>query len=303
MLERCQLELNRPLSMPLSEQDVLCFVAYMQTRHVSEATIGMYLTSLRLAIISCGYACTTLRTPVVNQILKGVKNIRTDPRGLAEKKTRKAITVHHLRLLGHSICNDESLSIYTKGMVWAISLSAFWGSLRMGELLCPGTEVDVKSSCLFSDLEMGESSFKLWIRSPKIASPQGDVVEIFAVKDSPLDPVAAIRHFLALRAPQHGSGRDLPLFVGKDGKPFIKSHFNALLHKLLDPHVQDSRDSLSGHSFRSGLATLMEAAGMSEEDIKAWGRWKSQAYLRYCKEGRSKAVIWTMLHSVLPKVA
>ena len=34
MLERCQLELNRPLSMPLSEQDVLCFVAYMQTRHV-----------------------------------------------------------------------------------------------------------------------------------------------------------------------------------------------------------------------------------------------------------------------------
>ena len=37
--------------------------------------------------------------------------------------------------------------------------------------------------------------------------------------------------------------------------------------------MQDDKDSLSGHSFRSGLATLMEAAGVSQEDIKAWGRW------------------------------
>ena len=63
------------------------------------------------------------------------------------------------------------------------------------------------------------------------------------------------------------------MFVEEDGKPFTRQKFNKLLHQFLDHYVQDDKDSLSGHSFRSGLATLMETAGVSQEDIKAWGRW------------------------------
>ena len=135
MLERCQAEIQRPLSMPLSQQDVLVFVAYMQTRNVTEATINLYLSSLRLAMISSGYTCSTLRTPVVKQILKGVRNIKTDPRALAEKRSRRAMTTHHLLLLGHSI-SKSTIPSYMKSMIWAASLAAFWGSLRMGEILC-----------------------------------------------------------------------------------------------------------------------------------------------------------------------
>ena len=84
---------------------------------------------------------------------------------------------------------------------------------------------------------------------------------------------------------------------------------------MISQYVNDDKDSLTGHSFRSGLATLMEAAGMSfykgfvvrfpfgigmsKEDIKAWGRWSSEAYLRYCKEGRPKCQVWSMLHNIL----
>ena len=28
-------------------------------------------------------------------------------------------------------------------------------------------------------------------------------------------------------------------------------------------------------------------------------RWSSEAYLRYCKEGRPKIQIWSMLHNIL----
>ena len=55
------------------------------------------------------------------------------------------------------------------------------------------------------------------------------------------------------------------------------------------------RDSLSGHSFRSGLATLREAAGFMKSDIQAWGRWNSEAYKRYCKEKRPKRKIFAKL--------
>ena len=190
MLHRCQADLGRIMTMPLTDQDILCFVAYMQTRKVAEKTISGYLAGLRLATISLGYPCVTLLSPTVKQILKGIKNSRADPRISAQKKTRRAVTVPHLELLGHSI----GLSHYMKSLVWAVSLSSFWGAFRVGELLNSTTEVELKSSCLLSDLEIDSKTFKIWVRSPKVASPNGDVVEVYRVPSSALDPVAAMHN-------------------------------------------------------------------------------------------------------------
>ena len=63
--------------------------------------------------------------------------------------------------------------------------------------------------------------------------------------------------------------------------------------------MKDDRDSLTGHSFRAGLATLMEVAGFSEDEVKAWGRWSSEAFRRYCKEKRSKSHIFLKLYQHL----
>ena len=273
MLQKCQDDLGRQMSLPLSHQDVLCFVAYMRTRDVTNSTISSYLASIRLAMMSAGHECSNMRTPIVKQVLRGIRNIKADPRALAGKKSRRAMTTHHLRLLGHSLSTSQA-SPYIKAMVWAVSLGAFWGSLRVGEILCPlSSSFDEKSSCLLSDLQFTDSGMKIWIRSPKIFSPQGDVVEIFEVARSSLDPVLAMKYYHKLRQEKHGGRKEAPLFVGEDGRPFTRQKFNTLLHQFLDPYVQDDKDSLSGHSFRSGLATLMEAAGVSQEDIKAWGRW------------------------------
>ena len=284
MLHRCQADISRIMTMPLTEQDVLCFVAYMQTRGVSEKTISSYLAGLRLATISLGYPCVSLLTPIVKQVLRGIKNKRADPRAAAKRKVRRAVTVHHLRLLGHSI-GSSSMSPYMKNLVWAVSLTSFWGAFRVGELLSPKEEIDLKSSCLVSVI--------------KLNSPTGDVVEVFKIPDSALDPWSAMVTYLSCRRSRHGAALEEALFVDEDGKPFTRSRFNIILHKLLDPFVTDDRDSITGHSFRSGLATLMERSGMSPEAIKAWGRWSSTAYLLYCKEGRSKSEVWSKLHAML----
>ena len=95
------------------------------------------------------------------------------------------------------------------------------------------------------------------------------------------------------------SQKDLPFFMEEDGRFLTKQRFNRLLHDLLDQYLSDDRDSLTGHSFRSGLATLMEAAGFSEDSIKAWGRWSSEAFRRYCKEKQPKSHIFSQLYQHL----
>lgn len=299
MLARCQESLGRDMSLPLSDQDVLCFVAFMADREVLDSTISSYLSAIRFAMLSVGHECKNLRTPVVTQVLKGIKNLRRDPQVAVQKKTRRAMTVDHLKLLGHALARSN-WSDYTKSLVWAGSLVAFWGSARIGELMGPlARAFDPKSTLLGSDVGVGEDVVKLWVRSPKISSSMGDILEVFEIPDASLDPVRAVKYFISFRSKAHQEAKNLPFFIEEDGKFFTKQKFNRLLHVLMDPFLLDERDSLSGHSFRGGLATLMEAAGFRKSDIQAWGRWNSEAYKRYCKEKRSKRNIFAKLNNYL----
>ena len=296
MLAACQSSLNRRMSVPLLDQDVLCFVSFMANRGVQESTISAYLSGIRFALLSAGHECDNLRSPVVKQVLKGIHNLRRDPRVKAMKKTRRAMTTSHLKLLGHALATSK-LSEYTRSAIWAVALLAFWGALRIGEVLCPlAGAFDEQSSLLVSDVRISQKVTKLWIRSPKKCTPSGDIIEVFPVPDSSLDPIKAVLNFYEMRKHIHGDEAGVPFFIEEDGKCFTKKKFNKLLRTLLDPFILGDRDKLCGHSFRSGLATLMEAAGMSEEDIKAWGRWSSEAFRRYCKEGRPRNRIFAMLY-------
>ena len=299
MLAACQTTLKRSMELPLSDQDVLCFVSFMAKRGVLDSTISNYLSGIRMALLSTGHDCENLRTPVVKQVLRGIHNLRRDPQAKAQKRTRRAMTVAHLRLLGHAL-TTSNLSDYMKSAIWAVALLAFWGALRIGEILCPlAGAFDEQSSLLMSDVSISQKVTKLWIRSPKKCSPTGDIIEIFPVPDVTLDPIKAVVYFYEQRVKLHGSIGGTPFFIEEDGKCFTKRKFNKILVDLFKPFLTDNRDKLTGHSFRSGLATLMEAAGMSDEDIKAWGRWSSEAFRRYCKKGRPRNRIFAMLYQYL----
>ena len=284
------------MNLPLSNQDVLCFTAFMANRGVLDSTISGYLSAIRYAMLSVGYECENLRTPVVKQVLKGIRNLKRDPQLAAKKKTRRAMTIPHLKLLGHAI-KESNLSTYTKSAVWAGSMLAFWGSARIGELMGPyACSYDPKSSLLLSDVSFSNQALRMWIRSPKCGSPMGDIIEVFPVPIISLDPMSAIVFYLEQRNGKHGQDPNRPFFLEEDGKCMTKQKFNNLLHSLIDQFLTDDRDALTGHSFRSGLATLMEVAGFTKEDIKAWGRWSSDAFVRYCKEKRPKRNIFNRLY-------
>ena len=76
------------------------------------------------------------------------------------------------------------------------------------------------------------------------------------------------------------------MFLHEDGSIYSKLELNADLTFLLSnfPELDNPRDQFSGHSFRAGLSTILSVLGFSEEEIKGWGRWKSEAYIRYLKD-------------------
>ena len=214
MLALCQSTLGRTMELSMFDSDVLCFVAFMAQRNVLDTTISKYLSAIRYALLCAGHEYENLRSPVVKQVLKGIHNLRRDPLAQAPKKPRWAMTVFHLRLLGHALATSNML-VYLKSALWAVSLSAFWGPLRIGEVLGPlVTSFDSKSSLLLSNVGISEKGQKLWIRSPKKCTPSGDVIELFHVPDSGLDPVKAIDHFLEIRRKTHGCDGGRPVFFG-----------------------------------------------------------------------------------------
>ena len=78
----------------------------------------------------------------------------------------------------------------------------------------------------------------------------------------------------------------MPFFLHESGSIYSKVEFNKDLSELLAtyPELQTQRDKWTGHSFRSGISTVLSMLGFSEEDIKGWGRWASSAYISYIKD-------------------
>ena len=191
------------------------------------------------------------------------------------------------KLLGHSIASSNRPE-YEQSMLWSVALVAFWGSLRLSELLCEERFCfNEKYSLMTSDLFINKESIGIWLCSEKIASEYGNVVEIWSFDSRPdLDPVCALSSFLERRS-NIPSEETLPVFIWQDGSNLSKSQFNKILKELLSifpEFANSSRDFWAGHSFRSGLPTLLQGLGFHEEEIKGWGRWKSMAYQAYLKD-------------------
>lgn len=123
------------------------------------------------------------------------------------------------------------------------------------------------------------------LKSPKEAKSNklAIKVEVFETKDK-YCPVEAFRSYELGFGVLH---RKNAVFR-KDfsGDSFCQRFFNDKLKFFFKPYI--SYGSLSGHSFRSGLSSLLGEAGFSDDQIMAIGRWSSDAFLNYVKSGRLK---------------
>ena len=127
------------------------------------------------------------------------------------------------------------------------------------------------------DIIMGKSCITLCIRASKTDQRRDGSFVCIQIDPTDLNCYSAILDYLKYRPDIQG-----PLFCHFDHSPLTIYQFNAVLKKTVcATGLDDSR--YKSHSFRIGGASGMFNKGASVPEIKATGRWKSDAYKSYIR--------------------
>ena len=123
------------------------------------------------------------------------------------------------------------------------------------------------------------------LKSPMKAHGSSVRVELFA-NGTKSCPVKAYKKLLQFWC--HGKNWNIPLMTKKDGSLVSGREFYKLLTPLTSNNfIKPNGKRILSHSFRSGIPTLMARAGYQDDEIQRQGRWRSPAFLDYCKLGRA----------------
>lgn len=284
-----ELDLGRELPFPLSPADSTMLLMHLVSKGLCVGTVRSYMAGARRLAIASGVETPAPRSDLARSLLKGYENLKRDPKKAAMSSTHRPVSIHFLRLLGHAASTYWEGDSFDKLSFWVVCLTAFWGSLRIGEVLGQRTSIfSPGSDLLASDvLHMSKTSFAWWIRDPKVSKDFGDVIEIWSTPQFPdIDPFTSFGKFWRIRN-QKGFPMTSPLFMRSKGDILTSQHFNRCLQSLISHYALELELTINdwtGHSFRSGLPTLLQSLGFSEENIKAWGRWSSSVFQIYSKD-------------------
>lgn len=257
---------------PPSVEQLTNFVAYLSLENLSHKTAKLYLCAIAFQSKLSGGQDTTKHYIVVRAV-EGMRRVG----GVG--RARLPITLSLL----DSICTRIPAvcgSTYECVLFSAAYCLAFFGFFRVGELTVTKQEymhkvlaisdvwIDIKSGVLLLHLRYSKTD------------QNGKGVHLRIQKTgSNVCPVNNMFNYLAIRPKIQG-----PLFCHFSGKPLTRYQFSAILNKVL-VLCNVNYKQYKSHSFRIGAATAAAKMGHSVDKIKAAGRWSSEAYRTYVRDG------------------
>lgn len=289
---------------PLSERALRGFTVYCVTvRGIKASSTRAYLSALMCLQKIGGHKITRIQDDNIGSLLRGAANL-----GMAANKAstnnRRAMTMPLLKHLGHRLALSGWDKVTTQS-IWSAGLVAFFGTARMGELLASDENwVDPTSTLTWNDIRYREegNSYLIHIKLPKTGMPEGEYIDLFEFKGQGCCPVAALKRQWIVQKSIGRGGRGDPVFTYPSGRFVTRDSYNRALRTLLEDLVDYSRDSITCHSFRAGIPSLVAQYPelMSSDEIKGWGRWSSEAYNKYTRlKVDQKARIFQKIATVL----
>jgi hypothetical protein len=259
------------ISMPLTPSNLGLFIAYMFQHKYAPSTANIYVSALGYCHRLVG-AHDPTRVFWAMEMLKGYRKLgpRID--------SRLPVTLPILRniiTVTPSLCS----SVYNTFLFKAMCTTAFFAFLRVGEITyCPRSPavLQVKQVVKLEDpsgatvgLKINFDDFKHSYNQPHIS--------ITLSRRSDICPVQSLLDYLSHRGLSDG-----PLFQMFDGHPVSRKTFSDFLLLVFRSCGLDS-SKYKGHSFRIGAATFAASCGFSDAQIRAMGRWKSDAFRKYIR--------------------
>jgi hypothetical protein len=257
------------------------------TARLSVNTIKAYLSALsQLQSLTRFGKGDFVSDSWIKILLKGKENAKVYE--FAKFNKRKPVTFEILQLIGHQTMSSD-WSEYTKTMIWALTLTAFWGSFRMGELLTSSqTHFDDCTNLTWNDVSFKQDgSVVVRIKSPKNAVFPGQFVDLFPCsQDIAYCPIFYLKKLKISQAKLGIHSPSFSPFLLQDGSLLASGQFVCIISDLLKPlNILSETDVITGHSFRFGIPSTLAALRDPElsSDVSIWGRWTSSAYHSYIK--------------------
>ncbi|XP_067320652.1 uncharacterized protein [Anolis sagrei] len=262
---------NLPGVMPVPYEQLAQFCVYNRRRGLAPQSIRSKLSALAYWFKAQGLSDPTDDFRI-HKFLTGWSRQRGHPRD--ERQPMTPAIMKGLKQLWPRLCTSH----YEQVLFHAAALTAFFGALRVSELVALSKSDTSHRALLISDIKVLHDSMEINIRASKTdQESKGQVFRLLKCSEEDLCPVMAMTQFTALRGGEKGY-----LFSHQDGKPLTKYQFWTITAKALDMlglgHLK-----FGTHSFRIGAATAAAEMGYGDDEIKAIGRWRSGAFRGYVR--------------------
>jgi len=248
---------------PASPQQV-CLYCVLLARTLQYTSIKQYLN-----IISLLHRSMDLPSPLgsfmVISTLRGIKNT------LGNSPSFK-LPVTPMML--YSILDSLDLTKPASACLWMTCLLMFFALLRKSNVVgC--------HKILRSDVKFVNGAVNIWVKSTKTRNVNTDpprVISLPRLPDHVLCPAAAILLYFA-STPDLPEDAPLCSIPGRGG--FSTLPYKSIVDMVKSVAPVDQTAQYSSHSFRRGGASYMHSIGMTMDQIKFMGDWKSDCFRRY----------------------
>ena len=276
------------------------FAVFCLQKKLKVDTIKAYIGGLKLWCELKGKETDSFDSKILKRILDGGKNLELYD--IPKNPARKVFTLPLLKLMGHEIALSDWGKL-DKQVIWAAIVVAFYGSTRLGEILCEKPDsFSAQESLLWNDVKFREDgSVIIRLKITKSKTPQGEYVDFFRLPNAKPCPVKCLEKLKSLRPDLNEFS---PVFRCSDGSYLTSKKLTEIIRKFLTPHLGSIAAEYSGHSLRAAIpSAIAEYPDLATtEDILSWGRWSSMAYSRYTRlKANKKKSIFSRIVEVINK--
>lgn len=285
----------------INSESVQKFIVYcFERKNLKSKTIRSYISSISLFLKLREKDYSFCSSFMVSSLLRGIENLEFYRN--VHKGTRKVMTLPLLKLIGHQIANAKWTND-SKQVFWTALTVAFFGSLRLGEILSYNElNFNKFETLLWEDVNFrSDGSLLLKIKISKNRKIHGECVDLFPFEDERCCPVKALKKLFLMRNQVDRTGK--PVFMFQNGKLLTPGIVNTTLPNLIAPHLGGQAASeYRGHSLRAGIPSAIASRPeiANDQKIKMWGRWSSESYLLYTRLKLSqKRELWNSICKAL----
>ncbi len=253
---------------------VCCYITWLSTQFKSANSVRNYVSGVRFMHKQCNVECEAMDSFPVACLLRAIDiTMRRPPHRMLP------ITPE---ILAQLVAMTPQLGAAGPAVKVAL-LFGFYGMLRMSNIAPTSIATfDPSRHTCRGDVLIQLPGIVLVIKWSKTLQDMGasQLVPLPHMPGHPMDPLQAYLDLLHSSPTSHPNQALLTRQVNGLPEPFTATFLSHLLKDMLTPLALDP-GLYSYHSLRRGGATAAYHAGVSVDDIKRHGGWKSESFWAY----------------------